>query len=63
MIELEEDLEDSEMKYTNGMQKYDKAATSADESDRMAKVLQNRYVDKQFLNLYNQVYIYLYHAN
>ena len=51
MIELEEDLEDSEMKYTNGMQKYDKAATSADESDRMAKVLQNRYVDKQFLNL------------
>jgi len=47
VIELEEDLEDSEMKYSTGMQKYDKAATSADESDRMAKVLQNRASDDE----------------
>jgi len=40
--ELEEDLEATEGKYVIGMQKYDKAATTADDSDRMAKVLQNR---------------------
>jgi len=40
--ELEEDLETTEGKYVVGMQKYDKAATTADDSDRMAKVLQNR---------------------
>ena len=40
--ELEEDLEVTEMKYTTAIQKYDKAATEADDSDRMAKVLQNR---------------------
>ena len=42
MIELEEDLDDTENKFVLGMQKYDKAATTADDSDRMAKVLQNR---------------------
>jgi len=42
VIELEEDLEDTENKFVLGMQKYDKAATTADDSDRMAKVLQNR---------------------
>jgi len=40
--ELEEDLETTETKYNTAMQKYDKAATTADDSDRMAKVLQNR---------------------
>merc|ERR1739836_223062 len=40
--ELEEDLEITEEKYVIAIQKYDKAATSADDSDRMAKVLQNR---------------------
>merc|ERR1719360_326233 len=40
--ELEEDLETTEGKYVVGMQKYDMAATTADDSDRMAKVLQNR---------------------
>merc|ERR1711872_521883 len=40
--ELEEDLETTENKYVIAMQKYDKAATTADDSDRMAKVLQNR---------------------
>jgi len=40
--ELEEDLETTENKYNIAMQKYDKAATTADDSDRMAKVLQNR---------------------
>merc|ERR1711862_243973 len=40
--ELEEDLEITEQKYVLAIQKYDKAATPADDSDRMAKVLQNR---------------------
>merc|ERR1712012_403522 len=40
--ELEEDLEITEQKYVLAIQKYDKAATAADDSDRMAKVLQNR---------------------
>merc|ERR1712096_469696 len=40
--ELEEDLETTEQKYVLAIQKYDKAATEADDSDRMAKVLQNR---------------------
>jgi len=40
--ELEEDLETTETKYQMALQKLDKAATSADDSDRMAKVLQNR---------------------
>merc|ERR1719510_1191748 len=40
--ELEEDLEITEQKYVLATQKYDKAATAADDSDRMAKVLQNR---------------------
>ena len=42
MQELEEDLEITEQKYVLAIQKYDKAATAADDSDRMAKVLQNR---------------------
>jgi chromosome segregation ATPase len=45
--ELEEDLETTEGKYIIGMQKYDKAATTADDSDRMAKVLQNRASDDE----------------
>merc|ERR1719163_2463071 len=40
--ELEEDLEITEQKYVLAIQKYDKAATAADDRDRMAKVLQNR---------------------
>merc|ERR1711962_455242 len=40
--ELEEDLETTENMYVIAMQKYDKAATTADDSDPMAKVLQNR---------------------
>jgi chromosome segregation ATPase len=40
--ELEEDLETTELKYNTAIQKYDKAATEADDSDRMSKVLQNR---------------------
>merc|ERR1712002_346007 len=36
------DQETTENKYVIAMQKYDKAATTADDSDRMAKVLQNR---------------------
>lgn len=40
--ELEEDLEITEQKYVLAIQKYDKSATAADDSDRMAKVLQNR---------------------
>merc|ERR1712154_723507 len=40
--ELEEDLEITEQKYVLAIQKYDKAASAADDSDRMAKVLQNR---------------------
>jgi len=35
--ELEEDLEITEQKYVLAIQKYDKAATAADDSDRMAK--------------------------
>merc|ERR1711937_220799 len=36
------DLEVTENKYAIAINKYDKAATAADDSDRMAKVLQNR---------------------
>merc|ERR1712088_623161 len=48
--ELEEDLEITETKYGTAIQKYDKAATEADDSDRMAKVLANRAVeaDRQY---------------
>merc|ERR1711872_1197754 len=45
--ELEEDLEITENKYTIAIQKYDKAATEADDSDRMAKVLANRSVEDE----------------
>jgi len=45
--ELEEDLEITEQKYTTAIQKYDKAATEADDSDRMAKVLANRAVEDE----------------
>merc|ERR1711890_139301 len=45
--ELEEDLENTEGKYTTAIQKYDKAATEADDSDRMAKVLANRAVEDE----------------
>merc|ERR1712192_219140 len=45
--ELEEDLEDTETKYGTAIQKYDKAATEADDSDRMAKVLANRAVEDE----------------
>merc|ERR1711982_222797 len=40
--ELEEDLETTVTKFVLASQKLDKAATTADDSDRMAKVLQNR---------------------
>jgi len=45
--ELEEDLELTEQKYATAIQKYDKAATEADDSDRMAKVLANRSVEDE----------------
>merc|ERR1712045_985391 len=45
--ELEEDLEITENKYATAIQKYDKAATEADDSDRMAKVLANRAVEDE----------------
>merc|ERR1711962_1261385 len=45
--ELEEDLEITENKYTIAIQKYDKAATEANDSDRMAKVLANRSVEDE----------------
>merc|ERR1712088_139647 len=45
--ELEEDLEITETKYATAIQKYDKAATEADDSDRMAKVLANRAVEDE----------------
>merc|ERR1712055_1095867 len=45
--ELEEDLEITETKYGTAIQKYDKAATEADDSDRMAKVLANRSVEDE----------------
>ena len=40
--ELEEDLETTETKFVLASQKLDKAATTADDSDRMKKVLENR---------------------
>jgi hypothetical protein len=40
--ELEEDLETTATKCQISIVKLDKAATTADDSDRMAKVLQNR---------------------
>merc|ERR1711936_1470021 len=45
--ELEEDLEITEAKYATAIQKYDKAATEADDSDRMAKGLANRAVEDE----------------
>merc|ERR1712211_194379 len=42
-----EDLEITEAKYATAIQKYDKAATEADDSDRMAKVLANRAVEDE----------------
>merc|ERR1712203_69785 len=45
--ELEEDLEITETKYGTAIQKYDKAATEADDSDRMAKVLADRAVEDE----------------
>lgn len=45
--ELEEDLELTEQKYSTAILKYDKAATEADDSDRMAKVLANRSVEDE----------------
>jgi len=45
--ELEEDLEITEQKYVIAIQKYDKAATEADDSDRMGKVLANRSVEDE----------------
>merc|ERR1712066_784104 len=45
--ELAEDLEITEAKYATAIQKYDKAATEADDSDRMAKVLANRSVEDE----------------
>merc|ERR1711936_1032957 len=41
------ELEFNENKYTIAIQKYDKAATEADDSDRMAKVLANRAVEDE----------------
>merc|ERR1712025_504476 len=40
--ELEEDLENTEGKFVIASQKLDKAATTADDSERMKKVLENR---------------------
>merc|ERR1719273_1994531 len=42
---LEEDLEKSEEKLLIAAQKLDKAATAADDSERMSKVLQNKAED------------------
>merc|ERR1711910_43848 len=55
--ELEEDLEITEQKYVLAIQKYDKAATEADDSDRMAKVLQNRATEDEakMLNLADEL--------
>merc|ERR1711864_39134 len=45
--ELEAALEMTEQKSATAIQKYDKAATEADDSDRMAKVLANRAVEDE----------------
>merc|ERR1712133_219518 len=45
--ELEEDLENTETKFVLASQKLDKAATTADDSDRMKKVLENRAADDE----------------
>ena len=45
--ELEEDLENTETKFVLGSRKLDKAATTADDSDRMKKVLENRAADDE----------------
>merc|ERR1739848_786222 len=45
--ELEEDLETTETKFVTASQKLDKAATTADDSDRMKKVLENRAADDE----------------
>merc|ERR1712130_103785 len=42
-----EDLENTETKFVLGSQKLDKAATTADDSDRMKKVLENRAADDE----------------
>merc|ERR1712147_535808 len=44
---LEDDLETSEEKYLVAAQKLDKAATAADDSERMSKVLQNKSEDDE----------------
>merc|ERR1712142_1319072 len=44
---LEEDLEKSEEKLLIAAQKLDKAATAADDSERMSKVLQNKAEDDE----------------
>merc|ERR1712007_234270 len=44
---LEEDLEKSEEKLLIASQKLDKAATAADDSERMSKVLQNKSEDDE----------------
>merc|ERR1712192_313897 len=51
--ELEEDLENTETKFVLGSQKLDKAATTADDSNRMKKVLENRaaYDEKKLVRL------------
>ena len=55
--ELEEDLANTQTKCQLGVSKLDKAAETADNSDRMAKVLQNRAADdeKKMLNLAEQL--------
>eukprot|EP00091_Calanus_sinicus_P009842 TRINITY_DN2286_c0_g1_i2.p1 TRINITY_DN2286_c0_g1~~TRINITY_DN2286_c0_g1_i2.p1 ORF type:complete len:119 (-),score=43.39 TRINITY_DN2286_c0_g1_i2:128-484(-) len=45
--ELEEDLETTGTKFVLASQKLDKAATTADDSDRMKKVLENRAADDE----------------
>merc|ERR1712025_212197 len=44
---LEDDLENCEQKYLIAAQKLDKAATAADDSERMSKVLQNKSEDDE----------------
>ena len=42
-------MENTETKCVLGSSKLDKAATTADEMDRMAKVLQNRLSSKKYI--------------
>ena len=55
--ELEEDLETTQTKCQLAVTKLDKAAETADNSDRMAKVLQNRAADdeKKMLSIAEQL--------